>query len=149
GWKSERYEYPDAVELGSLLSEYTDQFHLDRDVTPELKSRLTAWRKEVDSPTGPANLVRDFYRLLNGLRVQQWPIIDPERVLRLGTLARFSELLADFEHTRRRARWVGASANREIQGGLDRGSWFYRNLFEYMQHYALDSYEEFSGEDGI
>ena len=35
----------------------------------------------------------------------------------------------------------------EFRGGQDRGIWFYRQLFNYLQFYALDAYEDFEGED--
>ena len=65
----------------------------------------------------------------------------------MGTLARFSQILADFEHVKRRARWVEQNGQLVFRGGQDRGTWFYRQLFNYLQYYALDAYEDFGGED--
>ncbi|SRR5581483_197785 len=66
---------------------------------------------------------------------------------RVGSLARFSQLLADFEHVKRRARRVEENGNEVWRGGQDRGLWLYKNLFNYLQYYALDAYEDFEGEE--
>jgi hypothetical protein len=65
----------------------------------------------------------------------------------MGCLARFSEILADYEHVTRRARFVTENGQDVFRGGQDRGKWFYLKLFNYLQHYALDAYEDFEGED--
>ena len=106
---------------------------------------LPEWKAEVTAATAPANLVRDLYRLLNLLGVQQLDLNDATASARMGSLARFSQILADFEHVKRRARYVEEDG--EFRGGWDRGIWFYRQLFNYLQFYALDAYEDFEGED--
>jgi DNA helicase-2/ATP-dependent DNA helicase PcrA len=65
----------------------------------------------------------------------------------MGCLARFSQILADFEHVKRRGRYVAENGARVFRGGQDRGSWFYRQLFNYLQYYALDAYKDSEGED--
>ena len=65
----------------------------------------------------------------------------------MGTLARFSQILADFEHVIRRAQWVEEDGQQVFRGGQNRGEWYYKRLFNYLQHYALDAYEDFEGED--
>lgn len=64
---------------------------------------------------------------------------------RLGTLARFSALLADYESVRRRAR-PDPDAPGEQVGGQDRGTWYYRNLALHIINYAQGAYEGFDGE---
>lgn len=67
-------------------------------------------------------------------------------VNRLGTLARFSALLADYKSVRRRAR-PDSDAPSEQVGGQDRGLWYYANLaIHYIVNYARGAYEGFDGE---
>ena len=93
----------------------------------------------------PANLVGEFYELLDELDVRSWDLSDPLTVNRLGTLARFSSLLADYESVRRRAR-PDPDAPGEQVGGQDRGIWYYRNLAIHIINYAQGAYEGFDGE---
>ena len=66
-------------------------------------------------------------------------------VNRLGTLARFSSLLADYESVRRRARPDPRHPGEQV-GGQDRGTWYYRNLALHIINYAQGAYEGFDGE---
>lgn len=95
------------------------------------------------SNAAPANLVRDFYRLLRILGVHRWDSGNDGQSLRLGTLARFSQLLADFEHTRRRARWTEKDGESVYLGGQSRGPYLYLTLFNYLQYYAKEAYEDY------
>ena len=57
-------------------------------------------------------------------------------------------ILADYEHVARRSRYVEDDDDgRVFRAGRDRGIWFYRNLFNYLQYYSRDAYEDFEGED--
>jgi DNA helicase II / ATP-dependent DNA helicase PcrA len=132
-WKHDRYAPAQAVNLREIVEEYTAVFSLTAASQQALRSHLENWRTEAGSDDHPANLVRGYYRLLRLLSVHKWDLLDPVKAARMGTLARFSEMLADFEHVRRRARWVDG----EYKAGTDRGLWFYRNLFNYLQYYAL------------
>jgi DNA helicase-2/ATP-dependent DNA helicase PcrA len=143
-WKSDRFGNSEVVTLDGLLSEYQDLFNGGKKIAG-LQKHLVEWQAEVEAATAPANLVRDLYRLFNLLGVQNFDLDDPTASARMGCLARFSQILADFEHVKRRARYVEEDG--EVRGGQDRGIWFYRQLFNYLQFYALDAYEDFEGED--
>lgn len=143
-WKSDRFGDSEAVSLSDLVAEYQDLFSGGKKIAG-LQKHLTEWKGEVEAATAPANLVRDVYRLFNLLGVQNFDLDDPTASARMGCLARFSQILADFEHVKRRARYVEEGG--EFRGGQDRGIWFYRQLFNYLQFYALDAYEDFEGED--
>ena len=80
------------------------------------------------------------------LGVQAWDLDDPLAVNRLGTLARFTALLADYESVRRRARPDADDPGEQV-GGQDRGDWYYRNLAIHIVNYAQGAYEDFDGED--
>lgn len=143
-WKSDRYGDSETVTLSDLVAEFQHVFNGGKKIAG-LQKRLTGWKAEAEAATTPANLVRDLYRLFNLLGVQHFNLDDATVSARMGCLARFSQILADFEHVKRRARYVEEGG--EFRGGQDRGIWFYRQLFNYLQFYALDAYEDFEGED--
>ena len=98
------------------------------------------------APDRTADLVGELYELLGRARTSATGTSsDPHTVNRLGTLARFSSLLADYESVRRRAR-PDADAPGEQVGGQDRGTWYYRNLALHIINYAQGAYEGFDGE---
>ena len=145
-WKHTKYAQPAPVDLDTIVREFANAFH-DGEPIPELPEFLEDWRQMANSTTAQVNLVRDYYRLLRFLGVQNLDLDDPVDSASLGTLARFSEVLADFEHVIRRARYVEENGEQVFRGGQDRGIHLYRRLFNYLQHYALDAYEDFEGED--
>ncbi|MGH9068646.1 MAG: PD-(D/E)XK nuclease family protein [Acidimicrobiales bacterium] len=79
--------------------------------------------------------------------MRSWDLDDPLQVNRVGTLARFSALLADYESVRRRARADDATPGAQV-GGQDRGQWYYKNLALHIVNYAKGAYEGFDGEAG-
>ena len=95
--------------------------------------------------TRSADLVGELYQLLDVLDVRSWDLGSPLAVNRLGTLARFTALLADYESVRRRARPDAEVAGEQV-GGQDRGDWYYRNLALHIVNYAQGAYEGFDGE---
>jgi DNA helicase-2/ATP-dependent DNA helicase PcrA len=122
-------------------------FGLTAKTAQRLPGHLKEWRDAAQDDSQPANLVRDHYRLLRLLGVHKWETSDDQVAARMGTLARFSELLADFEHVRRRAGHVWESGQPVIRGGVNRGPWHYQDLFTHLQYYALEAYEDFEGEE--
>lgn len=145
-WREHRYGYSSSITLDALVAEYQRVFAKGKPI-PELKEYLSDWRSMVRDNTQEVNLVRDFYKLLRLVGVQRFDLDDPIDSARMGGLARFSQILADFEHVTRRARYVEESGQRVFRGGQDRGIYFYQRLYNYLQFYALDKYEDFDGED--
>jgi DNA helicase-2/ATP-dependent DNA helicase PcrA len=145
-WKNDRWGEPEIVTLDDLVTEFEQAFNDGKSIRG-LSGFIEDWRIVVASGSAPANLIRDYYKLLNLLGVQKLNLDDSAASARMGSLARFSQILADFEHVKRRARWVEENGARVFRGGQDRGKWFYRQLFNYLQYYALDAYEDFEGED--
>ena len=92
-----------------------------------------------------ADLVGELYELLEVLNIKTWHPADPLVVNRLGTLARFTALLADYETVRRRARPDAGTPGEQV-GGQDRGDWYYKNLAIHIVNYAQGTYEGFDGE---
>lgn len=145
-WKSERFAQSHPVDLDDLVHELSAAFRAGEPV-PNLDEYLAAWKGQVKSTSAQVNLVKDFYKLLRELGVHQLDLDDPESSNTFGTLARFSQILADFEHVTRRARYVQEEGEQVFRGGQDRGTYFYQRLYNYLQYYALDAYEDFEGED--
>lgn len=145
-WKNERFATSSPVSLGALVKEFADVFNGGRPIK-ELKEYLNDWKEYVPDNSSPVNLVRDYYKFLHELGVEKLNLDDPLGSARMGCLARFSQILADYEHVTRRARYVDEDGEPVFKGGQDRGTWYYRRLFNYLQHYALDAYEDFEGED--
>jgi DNA helicase II / ATP-dependent DNA helicase PcrA len=147
-WKKSRFEKSNPVELDEIVVEFCELFN-DSKPIPGLEPYLVDWQKMVDSNTQEVNLVRDYYKMLNLLGAQNLDLDNVVDAARMGGLARFSQILADFEHSKRRARYVEENGIRAFRGGQDRGLWYYRQLFNYLQFYALDAYEDFGGEDSF
>ncbi len=145
-WKSERYAQSQRVELDDLVRELSVVFN-DGNPIPQLDEYLDGWKRLVKSTSAEVTLVKDFYKLLRELGVHQLDLDDPDSSTTLGTLARFSQILADYEHVTRRARYVQEEDEQVFRGGQDRGTYFYQRLYNYLQYYALDAYEDFEGED--
>jgi DNA helicase-2/ATP-dependent DNA helicase PcrA len=102
----------------------------------------------VPSNEHPVNLVADFYRVLADLGAATWDPDIPVLSSRMGTLARCSMILADYEAIRRRSRPDPAEHGRQV-GGQDRGKWYYVNLATYIANYAKGAYEDFDGEPDL
>jgi len=145
-WKSERFAQSHPVDLDDLVHELSAAFR-DGEPVPHLDEYLAAWKALVKNTAAQVNLVKDFYKLLRELGIHQLDLDDADSSNTLGTLARFSQILADFEHVTRRARYVQEENEQVFRGGQDRGTYFYQRLYNYLQYYALDAYEDFEGED--
>jgi DNA helicase-2/ATP-dependent DNA helicase PcrA len=143
------YGWGEQVGDDELLREYAAVFDVKGARKKQLRSTLEAWRTKATSDRGksarPADLVGDFYELLDVLAVRRWDLTDQIQLNRLGTLARFSSLLADYEAVRRRARADENNPGEQV-GGQDGGEWYYRNLGIHILNYAQGAYEGFDGE---
>jgi len=143
-WR-DRYGPSRLITENALLGEYQRAFELSEGTRNRVARFLREWKSAVPRTDRPANLMAEFYDLLDELAVRSWELSDPLRVNRLGTLARFSSLLVDYESVRRRAR-PDPDAPGEQLGGQDRGIWYYRNLAIHIINYAQGAYEGFDGE---
>lgn len=131
-----------------LLAEYEQVFGLDASSTSRVATLLRHWKAAVGQERRPVDLVRDFYELLDVLGCRHWDHDDPRDIVRLGTLARFTTLLADYESVRRRARRDDASPGEQV-GGQDRGIWYYKNLAIHIANFANGAYDGFDGEPDV
>jgi ATP-dependent DNA helicase UvrD/PcrA len=115
----------------------------------DVRGYLEDWRAFVLRGHRPVNLVGDYYRLLHVLGVHQTDLSGAGGSARMGALARFSEVLGDFENINRRGRQVEKEGARAFDAANDRGRDYFRALHNYLLHYARDAYEEFEGEELI
>lgn len=143
-WRS---GYNDAhnVTESSLLHGYQTLFGIDETRLGSVRAFLRAWRQHANQDGKPSDLVGEFYELCDSLAVRNWNLADELTINRLGTMARFTKLLTDYESVRRRAR-PDATVPGEQVGGQDRGPWHYRNLAIHMINYAQGTYEGFDRE---
>lgn len=148
-WRTSRYAWQtEPVTDQALLDGYRAVYDLTADQLDAVRTHLGGWRRSVEDESGPANLVRDFYELLAALRVEDWPLEDPLVINRLGTLARCSQILADYEAASRRSR-PDPHAPGEQRGARDRGRRHYEWLARYVQNWARGAYEAFEGEEDV
>jgi DNA helicase-2/ATP-dependent DNA helicase PcrA len=146
-WKPPGYgQAPVHDTLETLVDHYRAVFG---NVQPAkvIRATLEGWERLVDVTDKPVNLIRDFYNLLQTLRIHELDPDDDVSSSRLGALARFSNILADFENITRRGRWLTKEdGTTEFTGGTDRGKPYFERLANYLLHYARDAYEDFEGE---
>ena len=147
-WSPEPYSWGEVPGDDEILSEYRDLYELTEDSARAVRTRLLALRASVSSDAMPVNLVADFYELLADIGVATWDAEDLIVSSRLGTLARCSAILADYEAVRRRSRPDPDEPGAQI-GGQDRGAWYYGNLAIYISNYAKGAYEDFDGEPDV
>ena len=145
-WR-DTYGPPRAITDRDLFGELEQVYALDRRHRRLVEGYLAEWKTHVPGEKRVANLVGELYDLLGVLDVRSWDLTDPIEVNRIGTLARFSSLLADYEAVRRRARPDPDAAGEQV-GGQDRGTWYYRNLGLHIINYAQGAYDGFDGEAG-
>jgi len=134
-------------DLKDVLTVYEPAFELSKTDIAPLRTHLQQWKLRVPDDKRPVDLVGEYYQLLEVLGVRKWPL-DEKNVNRLGTLARFSTLLTDYESVRRRARPDAAVAGEQV-GGEDRGKWYYMNLGIHIVNYAANAYGDFDGEPDV
>ena len=147
-WSPEPYNWGEVPADEEVFAEYERLYGLDPDRSHMVRQRLTTQKASVTSDKRPVNLVGAFYDLLADLGAATWDPDDPMMSSRLGTLARCSSILADYESVRRRSRPDPDEPGAQI-GGQDRGSWYYGNLAIYISNYAKGAYEDFDGEPDV
>ena len=148
-WQDARYGEYEKVDLDGIVAGLNCLFAGSAGGIRGLNKFLTDWKEEATAAERSVNLVGDFYRLLKLLGAHKLDPDNPEERTRLGAFARFSQLLADYEHVTRRSRWIYEGGSRIFRGGQDRGSYYYFGLYLYLQYYARDAYEDFEGEEAF
>jgi DNA helicase-2/ATP-dependent DNA helicase PcrA len=144
-WR-DQYTAPTELSESSLVREFSSIFNLGIEQQKNLKKALVGWKKRVPSDAESANLLADVYDILEILDLKNWNFDDPMALNRLGSIARFSVLLTDYETVQRRSR-PDPKKPGEMIGGQDRGEWYYRGFARFVNNYANGTFDGFEGED--
>lgn len=131
-----------------LIEEFVATFHLSKRQILALEIWLDELKNLVPRTDRVANLIGEFYELLDIVNVREWDLGNPIVVNRLGTLARVTNLFIDYESVYRRARPDEAVEGEQV-GGPDRGEWYYRNLATFILNYATSDFDGFEGEGDL
>ncbi|HEX4166798.1 MAG TPA: ATP-dependent DNA helicase [Bryobacteraceae bacterium] len=146
-WRDEPFGQFRPANLERIITGLNDVFGQGTATISDLQAYLEDWRAFVLRGHRPVNLVGDYYRLLRVLGAHRTDLATPMGSARMGALARFSEVLGDFEHVHRRGRQIeNDGAARVFEAAGVRGKEYFRALHNYLLHYARDAYEEFEGE---
>lgn len=144
-WRDGRYEAFRPSDIDRLVPYFMSAFDVQRPEA-EVRRYFKDWKTHCRLGAKPVSLVGHFYRHLYFLGAFRINLDTPDGSARFGALARFSELLADFEHVTRRGRYVVENGERVFRGGRDRGTSYLESLYRYLVYYARDAYEDFPGE---
>lgn len=142
---AENYSTRGAVDRKALLAQFKAVFGLTAAQQRALDSWLSDLETKVPKTDRVADLVGEVYELLEIIGLRDWDLSDSVTLNRMGTIARFTNLLADYESVRRRARPDSDNPGDQV-GGQDRGNWYYTNLGIYIVNYAVGEYDGFEGE---
>lgn len=146
-WTTAKYGQRQQVTLERLVDDYAAAFDLPDEARPKLSAHLEGWKEGALASSFNESLVRDFYALMELLDVKKWDLSDEITRNRLGTIARFTTVLADYESVSWRSRKDEAKPGEQV-GGRSGGLWFYKNLAILLTNYAVSSYDDFAGEEG-
>lgn len=149
-WAPGRFIERETIDLMQLIVAYRDVFGLSDDEMQALWAHLTAWQAKTkqDPPDWDPSLVREFYELTELLRVAEWDLADPLQRNRMGTVARFTTVIADYEAVTRRSRQDPNNPSEQV-GGAVGNEWFYRNFALLLVNYATGNYDDFDGEEDL
>ena len=146
-WGTAKYGPRQKVTLDRLIDDFCAAFNLPNTMRPKLTTHLEGWKAKALASDFNESLVRDFYSLMELLGVNQWDLSDELTRNRLGTIARFTTVLADYEGISWRARKDQDNPGEQV-GGRSGGAWFYKNLAILLTNYAVGNYDDFAGEEG-
>ena len=147
-WRDGRYTARGPVDFADLKAGYQDIFGLTDDQLVLVVAHLYRWKGKAPERDLDVSLVGDFYKLLALLGISGWDLTDELTRARLGTIGRFTQVLADYELTRRRARRDPDNPGEQLAGEYG-GEWFYRNLAIILLNYAQGGYDDFDGEESF
>lgn len=147
-WREEQYGPRGQVDFANLKMAYQARFGLNDDQLSKVTAHLYEWKQRARERDLGVSLVGDFYKLLALLSITEWDSTDELVRARLGTIGRFTQVLADYELTRRRARRDPDNVGEQLAGEYG-GEWFYRNLAIILLNYAQGGYDDFDGEESF
>lgn len=147
-WQDERFGPSQPADIANVVPGLAQSFGIPSSEEAELRKYFEDWKKWHARGNRRVSLVGDFYKHLRILGVEQVDPETPQGSARLGAFARFSKVMADYEHVTLRSRWItNENGERVFRSGRDRGKDFWTGLANYLVHYAKESYEDFEGEE--
>lgn len=147
-WAPGRFIQRTQIVVGDLLGDYERVFALSTDERTAVQGHLIRWKGRAQEKDFDVSLVGDFYALTALLGISRWDITDAKQRNRLGTVARFTHVLADYETVTRRARRDSDNPGEQVGGAIG-DVWFYRNFALLLVNYANGSYDDFDGEEDL
>lgn len=149
-WAAGRFIRREKIAFADLLKDYRIVFDLTDDDIKKLQGHLIDWKLKTtqDPPDFDPSLVGEFYDLAEILHVADWDLTEARQRNRLGTVARFTTVLADYESVTRRARRDPKNPSEQV-GGAAGDIWFYRNFAILLVNYATGNYDDFDGEQDL
>ena len=147
-WAPGRFIQRAAIGLDDLIDDYTDVFDLTGAGAQALREYLETWKPRSLETDFNVSLVGDFYTLLGLVGVAEWDTTDSLVRNRLGTVGRFTNVLADYESVTRRSRHDDKNPGEQVGGDIG-GEWFYKNFALLLVNYANGSYDDFDGEEDL
>lgn len=131
------------TDLESIVDYGVKHYEADRQV---LEQFLIRSKSSVGQDSRGLSLVEIVYDLGAALGLDAWDSNDPRQVSRLGTIAKFASLVADYEGVQKHAR---QNSDGSQTGPGNDGEWYFKNLIMLIKHFATDNYRDFGGEDDI
>jgi DNA helicase-2/ATP-dependent DNA helicase PcrA len=148
-WKKGRWTtVTEVVTLGNLRSLAATVYSLETPELDALEKQLSRSKALVGKDSRGISLVSICYEITACLGIKEWDSDDLVLASRLGTIARFTKFLADYEAMTRHARISTEEENRQI-GMADQGSFYFTNLAILMLNLAQGNYKDFEGEDDL
>ena len=148
-WKEGRWSQTQiTVTQDSLIEIAKKIYNLSGQELIDLRSALDEAKSSVGKDTRTLSIVDLVYSITDCLGVKDWDFEKPVFAARLGTIARFTKFVADYESMQKRSR-VLQDEDGSQAGFADQGDWYFKNLATFMLNIALGSYDDFEGEEDL
>lgn len=147
-WQARPFGEIEDVDIDLLIAKYRSAFGVNATAIRKVRAFLEDWKRRTAVTDHGVSLMKDLYDLLALLGVASWSTSDPVNRNRLGTIGRFSNVLADYETAFRRARRDNSRPGEQV-GGRPGDPWFYKNLGILLKNYVTGNYDDFGGEEDL
>ena len=148
-WRKGKYsKVQESISLTSLIDLAKTAYSLSTNQLKLLEESLLRAKKLVGTDTRDLSLIAVTYSITEALGIRNWDINNPLFQSRLGTVARFSKFIADYESMQRRSR-IAIDGDGSQAGYGDQGDWYFKNLAALMLNIAIGDYTDFEGEEDL
>ena len=148
-WKTGRFtQILENVSLDSLATQAKNLYGISKKDWLNVEADLQKLKAKVGTDSRNILLVTETYNLLKSLKVSEWDAKDPIVGSRLGTIARFTNFIADYEVVQKRSRQNTEDTDAQT-GASDQGKYYFQNLAQLLQNIAMHNYVDFEGEEDL